>query len=51
MAQALAPYPSSSILWTLHDDDWARMRREVGLKPVPINKLCKVTIDEFHLLS
>jgi hypothetical protein len=51
LAKALAPYPSTSVLWTLHDD-WARMRRETGLKPVKINDKCDTgTLDEFHLLS
>ncbi len=32
LAKALAPIPADSVLWTLHDD-WARMRREIGMKP------------------
>ncbi len=50
LAQALAPIPENSIIWTMHDD-WARMRRETGLKPVQKNTECKEMIDEFHSLS
>jgi len=50
LAQALAPYPSDSVLWTLHDD-WARMRREIGLKPKTIRTDCKGKIDRARLLT
>ena len=49
LAKALAPYPSDSVLWTLHDD-WARMRREIGIKPKVRNFKCGA-IDKAHLLS
>jgi len=44
LAQVLAPIPESSIIWTLHDD-WARMRREIGIKPMSNNTNCKGTSD------
>jgi len=51
LADALMPYPSNSILWTLHDD-WARMRREMGVKLKKSNYKCKEAIEpEAHLLS
>jgi hypothetical protein len=49
LANALAPYPSNSVLWTLHDD-WARMRREIGVKPKIKNFKCGA-INKAHLLS
>ncbi len=33
LAKVLEKYPENSVIWTLHDD-WARMRRETGLKAV-----------------
>jgi hypothetical protein len=50
LAQALAPYPPDSVLWTLHDD-WARMRREIGVKPMKRNTNCRVTTTELRLIS
>jgi hypothetical protein len=50
LAQALAPVPSDSVLWTLHDD-WARMRRESGLLPPKKKTNCRTTTTGTRLLS
>lgn len=50
LAQALALYPSDSVLWTLHDD-WARMRREIGINPPKKKTECRTKTTGARLLS
>ena len=45
LARALAPVPADSILWTLHDD-WARMRREIGMKPKAHKPDCRKEVPK-----
>lgn len=50
LANALRPIPADSILWTL-ESDWARMRRDIGVKPVKKNANCRTTTTGAHFIS
>ncbi len=50
LARALEPVPADSILWSLHDD-WARMRREIGIKPKLHKPDCRKELAKVHLIT